>query len=97
MSVAAGIAMSVSELHAAWGSSAGGGVTSGSSLPPQAAKVAGVTARKEWGWITENPLRDLKKPRHPDHREVVIRWGQIKALLRALGWRSGPAAAPRRP
>lgn len=53
------------------------------------------TARKEWGWITENPLRDLKKPRHPDHREVVIRWGQIKALLRALGWRSGPVKSTR--
>lgn len=29
-------------------------------------------ARKEWGWLPVNPLRDMGKPRHPDHREAII-------------------------
>lgn len=27
------------------------------------------TARKEWGWINENPIQDVKKPSPPPHRE----------------------------
>lgn len=43
-------------------------------------------ARREWGWIDENPLREIRKPRQPDHREVVMTPAQVKALLRAMGY-----------
>ena len=48
------------------------------------------TARREWGWINENPLSDMRKPRSPDHREVIISpWLAIK-MLKAMGYhRSG--------
>lgn len=45
------------------------------------------TARREWGWIDINPVRDIRKPRHPDHREVLITRPQIKAMLREMGYR----------
>lgn len=45
-------------------------------------------ARREWRLIVTNPVRDVRKPRAPDHREVVIGWRQIRAMLRAMGYRS---------
>jgi len=48
------------------------------------------TARKEWRWVSENPLRDLKKPRQPDHREVTIDLWKIRRMLVELGWNKGP-------
>lgn len=48
------------------------------------------TARREWQWIAVNPLSDMRKPRAPDHRDVVLTWSQIKAMLRAMGHRRGP-------
>ena len=47
-------------------------------------------ARREWRWIESNPVNDLKKPRTPDHRDVVISRHQIRRQLQAMGWRSGP-------
>ena len=44
------------------------------------------TARREWGWIDKNPVRDVKKPRTPDHREVVITRPQIKLMLKTFGY-----------
>ena len=41
-------------------------------------------ARQEWRWITENPMRDVRKPRSPDHRTTVIKASQIRMILRAL-------------
>lgn len=41
--------------------------------------------RREWLWITDNPLTDVRRPREPDHREVLIHWRQIRAMLRQLG------------
>lgn len=41
-------------------------------------------ARRGWGWMGENPLRDLPKPAVPDHRERVITRAEIRAMLRAL-------------
>lgn len=46
-------------------------------------------ARREWRWMTDNPLTDLRRPREPDHREVVITPDQVRAMLRALGWAPG--------
>lgn len=44
------------------------------------------TARREWRWITINPVADIRKPRQPDHRETLITHQQIKAMLRSLGY-----------
>lgn len=30
------------------------------------------TARREWGWLSANPMRDVTKPAEPDHRERII-------------------------
>jgi len=43
-------------------------------------------ARRELKWISENPVADVRKPKHPDHREVTITRRQIKLMLRALGY-----------
>ena len=53
------------------------------------------TARREWQWIRVNPLDDLRRPRQPDHREVLITWRQILAMLRALDWHTGPCRSTR--
>lgn len=41
--------------------------------------------RREWLWISDNPLTDVRRPREPDHREVLIHWRQIRLMLRTLG------------
>lgn len=45
-------------------------------------------ARREWGWIESNPMRDVRKPAEPDHRERIISASEIRAMLRVLGWKS---------
>lgn len=49
------------------------------------------TARREWKLTQANPVRDVRKPRAPDHREVVITRAQIRAMLLEMGY------SPRRP
>lgn len=44
------------------------------------------TARREWRWVTSNPVADIRKPRQPDHRETLLTRHQIKLQLRALGY-----------
>ena len=46
-------------------------------------------ARREWGWIEGNPVRDIKGPASPQHRERVISRREIKAMLRSLDYRPG--------
>lgn len=46
-------------------------------------------ARREWRLIDANPARDVRRPRAPDHREVVITRAQIKAMLAAMGYSPG--------
>lgn len=41
-------------------------------------------AKTEWKWITENPVRDLRKPPSSPHRERVHSWSDIRALLREM-------------
>lgn len=48
-------------------------------------------ARLEWRWVAANPLRDIRKPRTPDHRQVLITRAQIRAMLCAMGY------SPRQP
>lgn len=42
-------------------------------------------ARRDWKWIAVNPLRDMRKPASPRHRERVIKPREIREMLRALG------------
>lgn len=43
-------------------------------------------ARREWKWIQVNPVADVRKPREPDHREIIISRSQIKRQLQSLGY-----------
>ena len=43
-------------------------------------------ARREWRWLVENPMRDVRKPAEPDHRERIIQPAEVRAMLRVLGW-----------
>lgn len=43
-------------------------------------------ARREWRWIAVNPVRDVRKPKAPDHREVLITRQQIRRMLRVMGY-----------
>jgi integrase len=44
-------------------------------------------ARRELKWVDVNPIKDLRKPRQPDHRDIIISKAQIKALLKTLGYK----------
>lgn len=41
------------------------------------------TARMEWRWLETNPVRMVRKPRQPQHRDVLMTGGQIRAILKA--------------
>ncbi len=53
----------------------------------EVALLSGVfeVARREWRWITVNPVKDVRKPPRPAHRERLLTWREIKLMLRALG------------
>lgn len=42
--------------------------------------------KRELKWITENPVRDVRKPKSPDHRDITITRWQIKKMLQAFGY-----------
>ena len=50
------------------------------------------TARREWRWLESNPVKIIRKPPKPAHRERLIAWHEIKGMLRALSHR--PCAMP---
>lgn len=50
-------------------------------------------ARVEWQWIDSNPMKLIRKPKMPDHREVIITPAQTKAMLKAM--RYSPASPVR--
>ena len=47
------------------------------------------TARKEWKWITQNPIRDVKKPPNPKSRQRGVRQEEINSLAPRLSGPSG--------
>jgi integrase len=47
-------------------------------------------ARREWGWVAENPMRDVRRPGNPDHRRRIISGPEVRRMLRALGYARGP-------
>lgn len=42
-------------------------------------------ARREWQWIASNPMRDVKRPAEPDHRQRVISGPEVRRMLRQMG------------
>lgn len=42
------------------------------------------TARREWQWVSENAMKDVRRPQEPDHRERLISFSEIRGMLRAL-------------
>lgn len=44
-------------------------------------------ARREWHWMDHTPLADVRRPAAPPHRERVIERGEVRKMLRELGWR----------
>lgn len=42
------------------------------------------TARREWGWLESNPLKDVKMPSAPRHRERIVTGPELRAVLRWL-------------
>lgn len=47
------------------------------------------SARLEWGLIDKNPCRDIRRPAEAAHRSRTLHWREIKAMLRAMGYRRG--------
>ncbi|MFT4190749.1 MAG: hypothetical protein QM617_04390 [Comamonas sp.] len=43
-------------------------------------------ARREWRWISVNPVDDMHRPPKPAHRERVISGSEIRRMLRVMGW-----------
>lgn len=48
------------------------------------------SARRDWGWVRGNAMRDVRRPANPDHRERLITGPETRAMLRALGWSRQP-------
>jgi integrase len=46
-------------------------------------------ARKEWGWLRVNPMKDVKRPRSPPSRRRRISPDEIQALTDAFGLSDG--------
>lgn len=44
------------------------------------------TARREWRIIESNPVKDVRKPKSPDHRDTIITSKQIKLMLKQLDY-----------
>lgn len=47
------------------------------------------TGRRDWGWLTVNPMTDISKPAAPPHRTRTLSWREIRAVARRLGWSRG--------
>lgn len=46
-------------------------------------------ARREWRWIAENPLKEVRKPSSPEHRTRTIRFTETRKLLRVMTYLNG--------
>lgn len=44
----------------------------------------------EWGWIQSNPMREVKRPADPDHRERIITQAEIDGMVAQLGYTGEP-------
>lgn len=46
-------------------------------------------ARREWRWIAENPLKEVRKPSSPEHRTRTIRFTETRKLLKTMTYHRG--------
>lgn len=46
-------------------------------------------ARKEWKWCGPSPITDMNRPKKTAARTRRIRWQEVKAICRWLGYRTG--------
>jgi integrase len=46
-------------------------------------------ARREWRWIAENPLKDVRKPSSPEHRTRTITFIETRKLLKVMTYHRG--------
>lgn len=46
-------------------------------------------ARREWRWIADNPLKEVRKPSSPEHRTRTIKFMETRKLLRAMHYHDG--------
>lgn len=51
-------------------------------------------ARREWGWITTSPTRDVERPSSPPHRDRRISEKEIDLICLQLGWDRVKSAVP---
>lgn len=58
-----------------------------SSVNREIALMAAIleTARREWQWITVNPIRDVKRPAGAKHRERIFTADEVKTITLQLG------------
>lgn len=49
-------------------------------------------AIREWRWIGSNPVRVIRKPSKPAHRERLITRSEIRTMLRSLDYQAGHPA-----
>jgi len=50
-------------------------------------------ARRDWGWLAENPMRDVRRPSEPPSRKRRVTQGEIEAMVDALGYQRGDVPA----
>ncbi len=54
-----------------------------------------MVARKEWGWLIHDPMKDVRRPADPPPRDRLISHGEIERITLALGYQEGmPVALP---
>lgn len=46
-------------------------------------------ARREWGWIQANPVRDVRKPANPPARDQIITESQVVCIMAQAGYTRG--------
>lgn len=46
-------------------------------------------ARREWRWISENPLKEVRKPSSPEHRTRTIKFTETRKLLKTMTYHRG--------
>lgn len=51
-------------------------------------------ARREWGWITTSPTKDVERPKDPPHRDRRISEEEIDLICQQLGWNRALKMAP---
>lgn len=47
------------------------------------------SCRRDWGWLKDNPLKDVKRPQAPPSRKRRITQGEIDLIMLGLNYKSG--------